>query len=134
MLLAAVLGCASPPEPTDGGPVDPTTPAPCDPAECDVDADGSISVAFGGTDCNDANPDVHVRGHEICNRIDDDCDGLTDDADPGLDLLTAAHWWTDADHDSYGGGTPVARCEQPPDAIDEGTDCDDTNVDVNPDA
>ncbi len=35
-------------------------------------------------DCNEANPDVNPGAPENCtNGIDDDCDGLTDDQDPG---------------------------------------------------
>ena len=101
MLLAALLGCGSPPDPTDG--TEPITPPPttltCDPAVCDADGDGSVALAYGGTDCDDTNALVHVQGHEICNVVDDDCDALTDDADPSLDLLTATHWWSDIDED-----------------------------------
>jgi hypothetical protein len=33
-------------------------------------------------DCNDNDPNIHKSAPEICNLIDDDCDGLTDAADP----------------------------------------------------
>ena len=117
MLLAALLGCGDPPDPTDGTDPPPYVTPPtqtCDPELCDTDGDGSIALSYGGTDCDDTDATVHVRGHEICNAIDDDCDALTDDADPSLDLLTATHWWSDADRDSFGGGDPVARCVAPP--------------------
>jgi hypothetical protein len=32
-----------------------------------------------GGDCNDANPDVFLDATEVCNFLDDDCDGLTDE-------------------------------------------------------
>jgi hypothetical protein len=135
MLLAALLGCGDAPDPTDGADPPPYTTPPsqtCDPEVCDTDGDGSVAVSYGGTDCDDTNALVHVRGHEICNAIDDDCDTLTDDADPTLDLLTATHWWSDADMDSFGGGDPVARCAAPPDTTDAGDDCDDADPNVNP--
>lgn len=60
----------------------------CDPAsgECvevriagaDDDGDGFLDVNCGGNDCADANPKVHPDMSEICDFIDNDCDGLAD--------------------------------------------------------
>lgn len=44
----------------------------------DVDGDG-FSSNYG--DCNDNNPSIKPCAQEICNAIDDDCDGLVDGAD-----------------------------------------------------
>ena len=44
----------------------------------DVDADGYTSISCGGSDCDDTNPAVHPGATEICNGIDDNCDGLID--------------------------------------------------------
>lgn len=54
-----------------------------DPAcQADADDDGYPSIAAGGTDCDDNNPDVHPGAPELCNGIDDDCDTVIDpDAD-----------------------------------------------------
>lgn len=46
---------------------------------CDFDGDGYPP----GEDCDDTNASVHPNAAEICNNMDDDCDGLIDSEDPG---------------------------------------------------
>ncbi|MFT4623004.1 MAG: hypothetical protein ACI8PZ_001660 [Myxococcota bacterium] len=53
-----------------------------DPRELDADGDGH-SQCDG--DCADADPSLHPNVVEVCNGIDDDCDGLIDEADPSHD-------------------------------------------------
>lgn len=43
---------------------------------CDGPPSGYVS---DNTDCNDANANANPAGVEVCNGIDDDCDGLTDE-------------------------------------------------------
>jgi YVTN family beta-propeller protein len=47
----------------------------------DRDGDG-FSGADG--DCDDNNPDIHPGAQEVCNGIDDDCDGTVDDNPTGV--------------------------------------------------
>lgn len=50
--------------------------------EADADGDG-YRVCAG--DCHDAEPKINPQGWEICNDLDDDCDGLTDEDALGED-------------------------------------------------
>jgi hypothetical protein len=48
----------------------------------DADGDGDPVWNCGGTDCDDNRAEVNGKATEVCdNRIDDDCDGETDEAD-----------------------------------------------------
>src|SRR5206468_9518114 len=58
------------------------SPANWNPDQLDADGDG-YGVA---SDCKAANPAVHPGAAEICNGLDDNCDGLVDGGPPGADL------------------------------------------------
>ncbi len=93
----------------------------------------SEHTAEVGDDCDDSDPGVHPDAEEICNGVDDDCDGLTDDED---DSVTGQEtFYQDSDGDGFGDVTySVAACVQPPGAVPDDTDCDDTSPDVFPGA
>ena len=50
---------------------------------CDQDADTYRRPECGGNDCDDEDPTVNPDSPETCNGVDDDCNGLVDDADDG---------------------------------------------------
>ena len=77
-------------------------------------------------DCADSNPDRHPDAVEICNTVDDDCDGETDE-----DASGTATWFADADNDGLGDpGKTLESCEQPDGYLISAGDCDDTDPDV----
>ena len=51
----------------------------CSSLGIDGDGDGYVQ----GSDCNDDNKLIHPGAEELCNFKDDDCDGITDDGNPG---------------------------------------------------
>ena len=115
----------------------PTADEPCT-EDIDYNCDGETAWADDDADgwalcedCDDLDPLVSPDGLEICNGIDDDCDG---EADPSssFDVLP---FYVDADGDTYGdiNGT-TAACAAPPGYVSDTTDCDDTRADVNPGA
>jgi hypothetical protein len=69
---------------------------------------------------------------EVCNGVDDDCDGLVDDADPGV--LGQGSYYIDDDGDGYGAGAAILSCTQPAGTLTNNTDCNDVAMDINPGA
>jgi hypothetical protein len=86
------------------------------------------------SDCDDSNAKMLPGATEICDNLDNDCNGLVDD-----NAQDASLWHLDGDGDGYAGNriTQVA-CSQPagylpaPSAAD--TDCDDSNAAIYPSA
>lgn len=84
---------------------------------------GYVNNAF---DCSDANNSIHPSAVEICDLIDNDCDGLIDMDDP--DIIGLQIWYFDADLDGFGDSTTaLTACFAPLGYILNGSDCDDTN-------
>ena len=69
------------------------------------------------------------QGSEICDGHDNDCDTMIDE---GFD---PSDWFQDADDDTYGNSAvPVASCGQPVGYVANDEDCDDDDPRINPDA
>ena len=104
-----------------------------DPDSETFDCEPGTGWAEDAADCDDANSDIHPDATEICDTIDNDCDGLIDDEDPTV--TGTATWYTDADGDGYGDdGSTSTACEQPSGTAAYGGDCDDTDAAYNPGA
>jgi hypothetical protein len=82
-------------------------------------------------DCNDSDATVSPNAAEVCDTIDNDCDGSADEDD----AVDASTWYSDSDGDGYGNvdSTDVA-CSQPSGYVANNTDCDDTATGANPGA
>jgi hypothetical protein len=98
-----------------------------DPASQTGDCDPGEGFVIDNTDCDDADDAIFPGADEVCNGADDDCDGT---ADNGAEVPT---WYADADGDGFGDeAVPVSACEQPPGAVANTDDCDDTTAAVSP--
>lgn len=74
-----------------------------------------------------------ATGPEICDTVDNDCNGTVDDAAEGATNCTL--FYRDADRDGFGAGTPTCVCLPPgSDWATNGDDPDDTNPNIKPDA
>ncbi len=89
---------------------------------CDRDHDGWRRNA----DCDDSNGSVHPGAPEICDGLDQDCDGRIDD---GL----FDDWYRDADGDGFAvpSGNDI-RCAAEPGFTDRVGDCDDSDATRSP--
>ena len=86
----------------------------------------SEAYATNDLDCDDTDPGVHPYVLEVCNGVDDDCNGLVDDSPVRM-------WYRDQDADGYGVESQAVRaCSQPPGYVADRGDCDDSDPSVHP--
>ena len=104
-----------------------------------MDAEGYPSctrptgASNNNTDCDDTRVDTHPDAPELCGGGDENCNGLVDDEDP--DVVGRRPAYADNDLDGYGDvDAPVEVCETGAGAETVVGDCDDTRIEVNPDA
>ena len=92
----------------------------------DNDGDG-FTVCDG--DCDDNDGSVFPGATEICDGIDNNCDGNVDESGGQL-------WYADSDNDGFGDANDpgTASCFQLPDTSDNNFDCNDGNSNINPNA
>jgi hypothetical protein len=84
------------------------------------------AVSVSG-DCDDEDAAVSPLEAEVCDGVDQDCDGVADDGTSG------GPWYPDADGDGYGSATGgVSACAQPDGYVTTATDCDDGDPAIYP--
>jgi hypothetical protein len=138
-------------------------------ADADGDGFGNPSVntqactrptgyVTSNTDCNDTNNAVHPGATEVCNGIDDNCNGSVDEGNPGGGVACGAcnqgttlcvspaltctnanaglaTYYRDADGDGYGNPAVTTQaCSQPAGYVTNATDCADNNPLIHPGA
>ncbi|MFM7199444.1 MAG: MopE-related protein [Myxococcota bacterium] len=87
--------------------------------------------AVRGGDCNDQSLAINPGAVELCDGLDNDCDLLTDDADPSV--IGQGRWYKDADADTYGNSSQEAlTCSTPAGYVSRSGDCNDNDASVNP--
>ena len=88
----------------------------------DADGDGFVNAALRGDDCDDTDAAIHPDATEVCDTVDNDCDGRTDEGvtDP---------FYADTDGDGFGDVSDrVDACVTEPGRVVDATDCDDTDA------
>jgi HYR domain/Secretion system C-terminal sorting domain/SprB repeat/Putative metal-binding motif/Fibronectin type III domain len=77
-------------------------------------------------DCNDNNAAISTVGTEICDGIDNDCDGNVDEG-------VGTTYYADADGDTYGDpASSLYACSQPAGYVTSNTDCNDFDAAIAP--
>ncbi|MFT5679921.1 MAG: hypothetical protein ACI8RZ_000826 [Myxococcota bacterium] len=91
-----------------------------------TDCEAPSGYVSDSDDCDDGDADINPDAEEICDGLDNDCDGDTDEDET---------WYADDDGDGFGDpDTTATDCEAPSGYVSDDTDCDDTDADINPDA
>jgi len=107
--------------------------------DSDSDGFGNINIVINSclqlgyvtnpSDCNDNNASINTNASEICNGIDENCNGQADDG------LVFVNYYVDFDLDGFGAlGNMQNACSQPAGFVTNALDCNDGNSYVNPEA
>ncbi len=97
---------------------------------CSVDTTGMNLITIGG-DCNDDDSSINPNATEVCDDVDNNCDGEIDEG------FVREYWYTDADGDGYGrnvSGDRILTCRDTViGRVRNFLDCDDSDPNINPD-
>lgn len=101
---------------------------------CFADRDWDDSSRNDATpDCDDRDAAIRPDAVEVCDHIDNDCDGLIDDEDPDVETAGQPYFWVDQDGDEFGNpAEPRQMCWKADGFADNALDCDDTDPEIRP--
>ncbi len=104
-----------------------------DPRTATFGCDPGSGWLADGSDCDDSDAAINPAAREVCDEVDNDCDGLVDDDDSGVAGTTT--WYLDYDGDGYGGDLyDTEACAQPSGYAATDDDCYDGDASINPGA
>jgi len=98
--------------------------------QCLRPTNGKIAAELTATsgDCNDNNAAVNPAATEICDGIDNNCNGQIDEG-------VKTSYYQDSDGDGYGNpSVSVQACSAPVGYMTDKTDCDDSRASIHPNA
>ncbi|MFT4622257.1 MAG: MYXO-CTERM domain-containing protein [Myxococcota bacterium] len=99
-----------------------------DPATEVLACDPPAGHVTDGTDCDDTNASVRPGAEEVCDGVDQDCNGSVDDG-----LLET--WFADSDADGFGDSALTQdACRAPVGFVADDSDCDDADANAYPGA
>lgn len=94
---------------------------------CVFDSSAPAGYVDDSTDCNDENSNINPGATDICDGLDNDCDGFIDEG--------CRYYYRDSDSDGYGNPAIVIFARfAPAGYVINGTDCDDTEITTYPGA
>lgn len=94
-------------------------------------SDIPVGYVSNSDDCDDSDASINPTAQEMCDTIDNDCDGKTDDKDDSVQGEVT--WYADSDGDGYGDiSAPVQACAAPAGTVDNARDCNDADATINP--
>ena len=88
-----------------------------------IDSDGDGYTI--DEDCDDTNPNIFPLQIEVCDGIDNNCNS---EIDEGVQI----EFFPDVDEDGFGSGDSIFSCEQPPNTVNNNSDCNDQNASIYP--
>jgi len=99
-----------------------------DPNKPIVTCDTGMGLVKDNQDCDDTDPNINPNATEVCDGVDNNCDGQIDEG------TSAMNYYQDNDGDGFGTGTAVMTCTPTATQVLQNGDCDDTDPSINPNA